>query len=494
MKLSIYIKMMMGYVIIIAIMILVNIYTLSSLESISETTHVALDSDVHTIDIAKRMQTLVDEQDRNLRKFLITRDQTYHGLFVDLRTRYIGLVDTLLTHAPDIHEVVIINELGERDINLVALVGQVPLKGPLPGSVEPLIDDVLQTVRHLLQQLILHNQSSIGTAMTLVQSRTDKASQIVLVLVGLTLIGAVCAAFIVTRSITTPIHTLIRGTEQIARGVFDPIHVSSRDEIARLAEAVNSMSESLKQISEMKAEMMQHISHELRSPLATMSTAHQLLAGGNAGPVTEEQVRLLAAFKNNIDKLVRFSHDFLDLAKMEAGMMEYRLQPVELLPILQPLIEDARLIASQKDITVTLNAGSLPTIHADPEKLSQAFNNLLSNAIKYTEKRGHVTVAAEHRKASVVVTVRDSGIGIPAEELPMVFEKFYRARNVAHGRQKGTGIGLALVRAIAEGHSGSVFVTSTVGVGSTFGIELPVKLNSNDRGHPVTVETNRNVS
>lgn len=495
MKLSIYMKMMLGYAIIIAVMILVNVYTLSSLKNISHTTHLALDSDVQAIDIAKRIQTIVDEEERNLRKFLITRDQTYHELFIELHTRYSGFVDTLLLRAPDNNEVLLINELGERDINLVALVGQVPLRGPLPANLEPLLDDVFQSVRDLLEQLILHNQTSIGNAMSLVQARTENSSQMVLLLVALALVGTICAAFIVTRSITGPIHALIRGTERIARGVFDPIHVSSRDEMARLAEAVNSMSESLKQISEMKAEMMQHISHELRSPLATMSTAHQLLADETAGPVTVDQARLLGAFKNNIDKLIRFSHDFLDLAKMEAGMMEYRLQPVDLLPILESLTEDTRLIASQKGITVTLNAGPLPPIHADQEKISQAIGNLLSNAVKYTENGGHVSVTVERRKTSVVITVRDSGIGIPAEELPMVFEKFYRARNVAHTRQKGTGIGLALVRAVAEGHGGSVFVTSTLGAGSTFGMELPLTANNDDRGHPVaTMESSKNIS
>ncbi len=273
----------------------------------------------------------------------------------------------------------------------------------------------------------------------------------------------------------------MRGTEQVARGSFEPIHVSTRGEVAQLADAFNTMSASLKQATAVRAEMMQHISHELRMPLQTMHAAYYLLTEEKAGPVTEGQVRLLHSIRDNIDKIARFSNQFLDLSKIEAGMMEYELVATDIPTVLAPVVDDAMVNAARKEIKMSLEMQPVPPARANPERCGQIFTNLLSNAVKYTPKGGTICVNVAPCALGVRVSIKDSGVGISAEELPHVFKKFYRAKSARRGSGGGTGIGLALVKALTEGMGGCISATSTVGEGSEFSVEFP-RMDSAARG------------
>jgi signal transduction histidine kinase len=288
-----------------------------------------------------------------------------------------------------------------------------------------------------------------------------------------TLLAAIAIALIITRTITRPIGVLIRGTERVARSSFEPITVSSHDEIALLADAFNDMSAKLKKVNELRSDLTHQISHELRTPLQTILSAQHLLAGLKLGPLTEEQQRLLGVIRGSVDKLIRFTNQFLDIAKIEAGMMEYRFTHTDPLSVVRPAVEDAKLIASPKDVTINFSTHPVPEILADTEKLSQVVSNLLSNAVKYSPRGGTVDVEVQRCETGVRITVRDFGIGIPTEDLPKVFTKFYQAKNVSGANSTGTGVGLALVKAFVEGHGGSVHVESSPNSGSTFTVDLP---------------------
>jgi signal transduction histidine kinase len=219
--------------------------------------------------------------------------------------------------------------------------------------------------------------------------------------------------------------------------------------------------------------MMQHIAHELRTPLTTMMTAHYVLVNQRMGPLNTEQLRLLSAIRQNIDRLTDFSYDFLDLAKIEAGMMRFNVERTDPTTFVEPLVEEARLTASEKEISVRLVTDHAPDVLIDRKRFSHVITNLLSNAIKYSNRRGTITVAVTSGQIGTSISVTDTGIGIAEEDLPRVFEKFYRARWAGGKGTRGTGVGLALVKAIVEGHGGRVGVTSSVGVGSTFTVEIP---------------------
>ena len=154
-------------------------------------------------------------------------------------------------------------------------------------------------------------------------------------------------------------------------------------------------------------------------------------------------------------------------------MMEYQFERTDLAEFISPFVDNAALTASPKSINVKLQTRPVPDVMIDREKFEQVVNNLLSNAIKYTDAGGNITVSVASHDGGVRLSVQDTGIGIAAEDLAKVFTKFYRVRTGSRSGPKGTGVGLALVKSVAEGHGGSVSVTSTVGIGSTFSIEIP---------------------
>jgi signal transduction histidine kinase len=205
-------------------------------------------------------------------------------------------------------------------------------------------------------------------------------------------------------------------------------------------------------------------------PLQTMHSAYYLLSEQQAGPVSERQKKLLETIRDNIDKITRFSNQFLDLARIEAGMMEYTVGPTDLEAVLKQLVADASVNAARKGIVLQYVSSPLPRVMANPDRCAQVFTNLVSNAVKYTNAGGTVQVSACTSAFGVQVTVSDTGVGIAAEELAQVFKKFYRAKNA--GRRSGTGIGLALVKGLVSGMGGQITVESEPGRGSAFTVEF----------------------
>jgi len=473
-KLTIYNKMMIGFTIIILILTIGNAYMLFELYAVSDKTKVTLTSNVQAIDLAKQLQTLFYEEEAYAQKFLIAYDDVYYAM-LDERTRRFNEDMDSLTAIP----------FAQEELDLLANVQRVhngfadglARRRFAPGtSTETDIRTPvrLDSARTMLDRFIRINQSSIDAAMATVENTTQSSVNVALLLTLGTLLIAVTLALIITRTITRPLGHVIRSTEQIARGTFDPIRVTSNDEIASLADAVNDMSEKLKKINEYKADLMYQISHELRTPLQTILSAQFLLAEQRLGPLNMEQQKLLGSIRGSVDKLMKFTNQFLDLAKVEAGMMEFRLLPCNIVSIVTSAMEEVRLLAAQRQIIVNLATTPVPHAMADSEKLSQVFGNLLSNAVKYTDKGGMIHVSIVRARNKLLVSVRDTGVGIPQIDLSRVFTKFYQASNVSRSGSKGTGLGLALVKAFVEGHGGRVFATSTVGAGSTFTVELPI--------------------
>lgn len=473
----IYNKILLGFGVIILLMILSNAYVLLELNDVSKTANTTLTTDVRAIDAAKQLQDLLDDQEGYAQKFLIAHDPAYYSLFVDSRSRIEPPLRQLLGFESDSLETMLIGSV-RRTYGW--FIGQVEVERDAASDprgrelISRQISDSLGAIHNMLTQTTQMRQASIGRSITAFKTTTDRSAAIAVILASSTLLAAIILAVLIAHTITRPIDVLIKGTGNIARGTFEAIRVRSHDETARLAEAFNDMSTRLKRINELKAELMQQISHELRTPLSTILGAHFMLSTGRAGQMSEEQSRLLEVIRESVDKLTVFSHQFLDIAKIEAGMMEYRYERMDLLSILRPAVEVARMGAAQKNITITLKSAPIPEIRGDREKLSIVIGNLLNNAIKFTRDSGRIDVVVGSGGLGVQIAVTDSGIGIAPEDLPHVFTKFYQARNsTSTAGFKGSGVGLALVKAFTEGHGGKVSVMSAVNQGSVFTVEFP---------------------
>jgi signal transduction histidine kinase len=477
MNFTIYRKMVTGFAVVICIMIAAHAYVLFELHSLSDEAQSTLTLDVRALDLAKRLRGLLDDEDSHARKYLITRDRVYYDLFQEASREFQKqLTSLVLTEAERgnlLHRVAETHSSLSRSLSKPGAPGRTAVAAAnASGNRER--EDYIEFIDRSLKGLIRMNQLTIDGSLTTFVEATHRATIVAAALTVLTILAASLAAWMIARTITRPIGSLVQATQQIARGRFEPIRVHSHDETALLAGAVNEMSARLRKTSEAKADLMHQIVHELRNPLQVIFVARNLLADQEVGTVNGKQLEMLDLIGSNTEKLMSFTNQFLDLAKIDAGMMEYRRTPIDLVAVVARAVEDARALASRKDISIALSADAAPQTLADGEKLSQVFGNLLSNAIKYTERSGSIEVSATYFDHTSRVVIRDSGIGIAAGEIPKLFDKFYQATNASATHAKGTGLGLALVKAFVEGHGGTISVASTLGVGSIFTVELPL--------------------
>lgn len=248
-----------------------------------------------------------------------------------------------------------------------------------------------------------------------------------------------------------------------------------RDEISQLAETFNDMLARLEDSFRKIKQFSGDASHELRTPLTIIRGETEVALRWAKDP--EEMRSALQSNLEEIDRMGRIIEDLLTLAKSEAGEMPLEMKEFSLSDLVQQLYLQGRVLgeAKQMDVSLQLDVAEEIRIRGDELRLRQMFLNLISNAIKYTPDRGKVVISMAVDQGRAVVTVRDSGIGIPAEHLPHIFSRFYRIDKARNREDGGTGLGLAIVKWIVEVHDGKIRVTSNPDQGSIFTVYLPIE-------------------
>jgi signal transduction histidine kinase len=241
----------------------------------------------------------------------------------------------------------------------------------------------------------------------------------------------------------------------------------------QVAQALAEQNEQLLELDRMKDQFVSTISHELRTPITAIIGYLELMLDGEAGELTEQQVRFLEIVSRNSDRLFRLVNDILTVARIDAGRLTLEPAHVDLVALAAGEVESARVAAGVKEIALLFDSPDEPlSLWADPMRLGQLVGNLVSNAVKFTPKGGTVTLTVDRRDETAVVEVADTGVGIPADEVDQLFQRFFRASTAA--TEQGTGLGLSIVKSIAEAHGGTISVRSEEGVGTTFVVELPI--------------------
>ncbi|PYN87798.1 MAG: hypothetical protein DMD87_12450 [Candidatus Rokuibacteriota bacterium] len=285
--------------------------------------------------------------------------------------------------------------------------------------------------------------------------------------VGLALIGAAFLAHRMTRSLDG----LSRAAAAVAAGKFrEPIAINSRDELGSLARSFNSMIGQLRRAEETRRDFFATVSHELRSPLTSIRGAAELLREGVPGPLTDKQKRLADIVSVSSGRLLRLVNQILELSRLQAGLLDLERSPLDLSELVDRAIEELHPLASEAAVTLECERiGSTFTYFGDVERLHQVIVNLGANAIRFTPSGGHVVARVIDAGPELELQIEDTGVGIPADALPHIFDAYRQA----HRERGGTGLGLAIVRGIAEAHGGRVTVESREGKGSRFTVLLP---------------------
>ena len=284
---------------------------------------------------------------------------------------------------------------------------------------------------------------------------------------GLALLVTAVIALRITRSL----RQLSAATSAVAAGSFrEPIPAGGMDEVGVLARSFNAMAARLRQLDEMKEEFFATLSHELRSPLTSVREASHLLADEVAGPLTPKQARLVEIIQRSSDRLLRIVNQILDISRLRAGLLPLQHKPVDLERLVTRAAEELRPQAEEAKVTLERErVGQRFTISGDEDRLVQVVVNLLANAIRFTPAGGRVVARVVDAGSECEVQVEDTGLGIPASELPHIFDSYRQA----HLGKGGTGLGLSIVRGLVQAHGGRVTVESQEGKGSRFSVLLP---------------------
>ena len=285
--------------------------------------------------------------------------------------------------------------------------------------------------------------------------------------VALALLGAAFLAHRMTRSLDV----LSSAAAAIAAGKFrGPIVIKSRDEIGSLARSFNAMVGQLRRVEETRRDFFATVSHELRSPLTSIRGAAELLREGVPGPLTDKQKRLADIVSVSSGRLLRLVNQILEMSRLQAGLVELERSSLDLAELVDRAVEELHPLASEATVTLECERiGAAFVYSGDVERLHQVIVNLGANAIRFTPPGGRVVARVIDAGPEFELQVEDTGVGIPADALPHIFDAYRQA----HRERGGTGLGLAIVRGIAEAHGGRVTVESREGKGSRFTVLLP---------------------
>ncbi|HET7480668.1 MAG TPA: ATP-binding protein [Rubrobacteraceae bacterium] len=286
-------------------------------------------------------------------------------------------------------------------------------------------------------------------------------------------VTAVAASLFTARRISNPVRHMLEATRRISSGSYgERVPAGENDELGALSESLNTMAAALEATEQRRREFIADVSHELRTPLSTLQGYMEGLMDGVVEP-SEETWALLYAEAERMRRLV---DDLQQLSSAEAGQLTLRLERIFAGEIVDTATESMLPLFADKGVELERSIPKdLPAVTADRDRSVQVLTNLLNNALRYTPAKGKVTVEAGKRDDEVLFSVRDTGAGMSAEHLPHVFERFYRVEKSRSREGGGSGVGLAISRALIESMGGSIRAESAgPGKGATFSFTLPM--------------------
>ncbi|HET7583385.1 MAG TPA: ATP-binding protein [Gemmatimonadaceae bacterium] len=475
-------KLALGLFLIAVALLVPLLFTLRSLERLHDATVELRDREFAATLLLSRMRVAVDDARRAETALLFVHDsaslETSREGIVALRARAdslsafdldsaaVGLraaIDTIAAYIPLEFELAARGDLRADSVSAQHVV-------PSIAATERTLEEAERALRVRTSDRVREAAELTATA----RSRAGLA-------LAAALLIALVIAIIVWRTISRPVRDLEEGMAAVASGNFryrlsrNTEHRS--DEFGRLAASFRTMQDQLTQLDRMKAEFVSVASHELKTPINVILGYLQLLEEETYGAISAKQREVLETLESQTRALSRLVHHLLDVSRFEAGGGRLDLRSIELEGFLQDLEHAFRVLSMQRGIDFRVErGGELPVdVTWDPDRVAEVLGNLLSNAFKFTGRGGTIELIVHGSRGGdeLSLMVRDTGSGIPAQDLPRIFDKFYQAHGPEGGDGSGAGLGLAIAKEIVSAHGGEIDVESTVGVGTTFRIHLP---------------------
>jgi len=326
--------------------------------------------------------------------------------------------------------------------------------------------------RHMAIMPMVMDEEMVGMMDDLSNDFRQAVNEVVLVAAAIAMAAAVAVSTIITRRIVSPIQEMTNASQRIAAGDYNErVAAVSEDELGELARSFNQMAVTLSETEQRRLRLIGDVAHELRTPLSSIKSAMEGLIDGifPADPATFLNIQ------REVGRLQRLVHDLEELSRAEAGQIPLELQTTNPATFVQAAAERLRFQYEDKRVTLQVELPvDLSPVRADVARMTQVLLNLLGNALQYTPTGGQVTVRGRAGDKAVYLAIQDAGIGLAAEELPHIFERFYRVDKSRSRAGGGSGIGLTISKLLVEAHHGRLEATSPgLGQGSTFTITLP---------------------
>lgn len=480
MRLSIFARLILGYLVLFGILAGVSLYFIYHLDQFNKVTHSIIVSDTSVLEYSNQLTDALLSEARFDRKYAVLKDEELYLNYLKARDEFNQLLNSALlrTNSREIQHLFYNISVRHGTFNSLVNEERELIRSAKLYSAELYAEEKKKNGDYIIEQLREIRKASdenVYAKIVALNERGDRARNVSILISVFAFSTGLLVAFIITRSIKKPLDVMRAKTVTISQGKFrGDLDVKSPPEIAELAAALNTMSHKLQEVDDIKSDFFSHMSHELRTPLASIKEGTSILIEGLGGEISEKQEHILQIITQECKRLIELVNSLLDLSKMEAGMLRYQFSPTDPATLVKQSLQVLGPLAEAKNISIENTIGALPPVNADRERIVQVLHNIVGNAIKFSQENGKIRLAAIVRDKSVEVSVHDTGIGIPKEDLERIFNKFQQVIRKNGNKIKGTGLGLATVKQIILAHGGKVWATSQAGQGSTFYFTLPL--------------------
>jgi two-component system sensor histidine kinase GlrK len=480
MRLTIFSRLILGYLVIFILVLAISVYTIFQLEQFERVIRSIQGIDNRMLEYEKRLGDSLLSQMRYERKYVIGKDRALYDQFQLASDDFKKTMNHALLFAGAFPHREMLSRVKADHEGYQSLVAEEMrfMQANQPYDQEAYKEEKEKAVDRILGELksleANSQQNSYNKIKNLGEAGAD-ARRWTLWIAILALFSILAISFFITRSITKPISILIDKTREIANWVFKgDLHLSSPPEMKELSQAVNSMCDRLKAVDRMKSDFFSMVSHELRTPLTSIMVGTSMLSTRIGEEMTEKEKEILDIISKESQRLIALVNSILDLTKMEAGMMVFNFTPTDMMPLIQQAVAEIEPLAMAKEIGLQITSPpGLPVIRMDRERILQVLRNFIGNAVKFNPPGGQVTVSAASKDGTLEVCVKDTGPGIPRENLATIFDKFQQGPLPSPNSMKGSGLGLAIAKHIITAHRGKIWAESEPGQGSSFFFVLP---------------------
>ena len=459
--------LLIGFTIVAAPLLFALFSNALAFERLARLSEVTVHSAVKVTQLSRSLASVGTNLERSARQYAVAGEASFLDAYRSHRARFQAIshqLDDMALSDAQRSELAAIERQEEAINQVIATLGPTPqLNGRLPAAFSTLTDHTYALVQ-LGDQVIDEGIEELRTQA--VKSR-NSVFWLMIALIPTAILLIASFTFLIARPITQ-VSASIRG---LGEGQFaKPIHIEGPGDMVRLGAQLDWLRERLVTLEAQKTRFLQHISHELKTPLTALREGSDLLSSGVVGNLNAEQREIARILQENSIELRKLIEGLLNYSAVHATASYLDASIVQLRDVVKRVVNDRKLAIVTKSLTVDLNCESV-SAYCDEEKIRVLLDNLLSNAVKYSPERGLIAIKLYRDEGDAVFEVRDDGPGIPAPEREKVFEAFYRGTDVPVAAIKGSGLGLSIVKEYVQLHGGRIEILD--GPGAHFRIHLP---------------------